>query len=178
MGHTAPRGGNCLTVSALVFTSEAEPRVLLHQHKRYPVMIQPGGHVEADEHPWSAVLRELGEETGVVPERLSALLALDFVAGPGRFPAPVALDVHEVEPGWTHTDLAFAFVIDSPGQLAPSQGESLELYWLTATEVGRRSQVPPRIAELVGRLAPLVAVWPRLPVAGIGIAARVLPTQG
>ncbi|MBA3022239.1 NUDIX domain-containing protein [Propionicimonas sp.] len=178
MGHTAPRGGSCLTVSALVFTAEDEPRVLLHQHKRYPVVIPPGGHVEADEHPWQAVLRELGEETGVIPEQLSALLALECVAGPGRFPAPVALDVHEVEPGWTHTDLAFAFVIDGAPQLAPREGESVELCWMTAAEVGRTSQVPPRIAELVGRLAPLVAVWPRLPAAEVGMVARAFPQFG
>ncbi len=178
MGHTAPRGGTCLTVSALVFTPEAEPRVLLHQHKRYPVVIPPGGHVEPAEHPWQAVLRELGEEAGVVPKQLSALLPLEFAAGPGRFPAPVALDVHEVEPGWTHTDLAFVFVIDGAPLLAPGEGESEELCWLTAAEVGRRPRVPPRIAELVGRLAPLVAVWPRLPAAEVGMAARALSQSG
>jgi 8-oxo-dGTP pyrophosphatase MutT (NUDIX family) len=172
MAHTADRGGYCLTASALVFTDDPAPKILLHQHKRYPLVLPPGGHVEADEHPWQAVLRELREEAGIVPEQLTALMAVEFSAGPGRFPAPVDLDVHDVEPGWAHTDVAFAFVIDGPPRLAPAPGESLDLRWLAAAEVGQCSEVPSRYVELAQQLAPCVATWPRIAATAVAIRAR------
>jgi 8-oxo-dGTP pyrophosphatase MutT (NUDIX family) len=174
MGHTTPIGGSCLTVSALVFTAEPNPRALLHRHKRYPITLQPGGHVEAGEHPWAAVLRELREETGIEPDQLQALTSLEITPGPGRFPAPVALDVHQVEPGWSHTDLIFAFVIKGLPQSAPAAGESLELSWFTAAEAAAHPDVPQRITELIERLAPCIATWPRIAAATVELDPRPL----
>jgi 8-oxo-dGTP pyrophosphatase MutT (NUDIX family) len=159
-------------VSGLVFALDPTPKLLLHQHKRYQLLLPPGGHVEADEHPWTALLRELREEAGIVPEQLAVLVPPDFVTGPGRFPAPVTLDVHEVEPGWTHTDLGFAFVIDPPPRLAPGPGESLELHWLAVAEVVKDAGVPERIVELAGLLESQLAAWTRLPVTAIGLTPR------
>ena len=121
MSHTGRGGEFCLTASALVFTADAT-RVLVHRHKRYPVVIPPGGHVDPGEHPWTAVLRELEEEAGIVAEQLHALSPVPFVPAAGRFPAPVGLDVHQVSAEATHTDLIFAFVIDGPPRGRPGEG--------------------------------------------------------
>jgi len=40
-------------------------KVLLHKHKRLGIWLQPGGHIELDEDPVQAVLREAKEETGL-----------------------------------------------------------------------------------------------------------------
>jgi 8-oxo-dGTP pyrophosphatase MutT (NUDIX family) len=162
-------------VSALVFTDEAAPLVLVHQHKRYPVVIQPGGHVDPGEHPWEAVLRELGEEAGIVPEQLQVLSAVEFTPGPGRFPAPVGLDVHEVSQGATHTDLIFAFVIDGPPRAQPQTGESSQLLWLSLPALAAHPSVPDRVAALAAALQPGLASWPRIPAVKVGTAIRQLP---
>ena len=43
-------------------------RVLLHWHPKVKAMLPPGGHIEADEDPVIAVLREIREETGLAAE--------------------------------------------------------------------------------------------------------------
>lgn len=175
MSHTASPGQFCLTVSALVFTDEATPLVLVHQHKRYPVVIQPGGHVDPGEHPWQAVVRELGEEAGIAPEQLQALSPVEFTPGPGQFPAPVGLDVHEVSQGATHTDLIFAFVIDGPPRTPPQAGESSQLLWLSLPALAAHPLVPDRVAALAVALQPGLTSWLRVPAMQVGTAIRQLP---
>ncbi|NMD23548.1 MAG: NUDIX domain-containing protein, partial [Actinobacteria bacterium] len=53
-----------VTASAIVVTDDRR-RVLLHLHKRMNMWLQPGGHIDAGELPWSAALREACEETGL-----------------------------------------------------------------------------------------------------------------
>src|SRR5262245_23512183 len=43
-------------------------RTLLHWHRKLGLWLPPGGHVDADEDPVQAVLREVLEETGIVGE--------------------------------------------------------------------------------------------------------------
>jgi ADP-ribose pyrophosphatase YjhB (NUDIX family) len=56
------------TASALVVH---ENKVLLVYHKKLGVWIWPGGHIEKNEHPDAALIRELKEETGLRVEIVS-----------------------------------------------------------------------------------------------------------
>ncbi|PLX21947.1 DNA mismatch repair protein MutT [Candidatus Parcubacteria bacterium] len=51
------------------FTSSAiiveQNKILLIFHKKLGVWLYPGGHIEEDEHPDEALLREVKEETGL-----------------------------------------------------------------------------------------------------------------
>lgn len=53
------------TVSAFIIF---ENRVLLHLHKKTNKILQVGGHIEKDESPSEAILREIREETGLSVE--------------------------------------------------------------------------------------------------------------
>ena len=53
-------------------------KVLLHYHKKVKALLPPGGHIEPDEDPVQAVLREIQEETGVSAEVIPGKLAYDF----------------------------------------------------------------------------------------------------
>jgi ADP-ribose pyrophosphatase YjhB (NUDIX family) len=55
------------TASALIIDEE---KVLLVYHKQLDVWLYPGGHIEADENPEEALLREVREETGLQIEIL------------------------------------------------------------------------------------------------------------
>ena len=55
------------TASALIIDNG---KVLLLHHKKLGVWLYPGGHVEADENPEEALLREVREETGMEIEIL------------------------------------------------------------------------------------------------------------
>ncbi len=51
-------------------------RTLLHWHKRLQQWMPPGGHIEPDEDPVQAVLREIREETELADEEF--LVALEY----------------------------------------------------------------------------------------------------
>jgi 8-oxo-dGTP pyrophosphatase MutT (NUDIX family) len=108
-----------VTASAIVVTDDRR-RVLLHLHKRMNMWLQPGGHIDAGELPWSAALREACEETGL-PAQL---------VGPAGEDGPQLLhvDVHGGPKGHTHLDLRY--LIESP-QVPPTppQGESQDVKW-------------------------------------------------
>lgn len=55
------------TASALIID---KGKVLLVYHKKLDVWLYPGGHIEADENPEEALLREVREETGLAIEIL------------------------------------------------------------------------------------------------------------
>jgi 8-oxo-dGTP pyrophosphatase MutT (NUDIX family) len=56
------------TASAFVLTPER--RILLIEHRKLGVWLYPGGHIESQETPDAAVVREVREETGVAIEIL------------------------------------------------------------------------------------------------------------
>ena len=69
-------------------------RTALHWHPRLDRWLPPGGHIEANEDPLQAVLREVREETG---------LDVEVVAGapfaytlPPQLPAPAAMAVYDI----------------------------------------------------------------------------------
>lgn len=57
------------TASALVINKEK--KVLLVNHRKLGVWLYPGGHIEANETPDEAVLREVKEETGLDVELIN-----------------------------------------------------------------------------------------------------------
>jgi 8-oxo-dGTP diphosphatase len=60
------------TASAIVF--DYQNRVLVVHHNKIGQWLYPGGHIDPDEDPAQAALREVREETGVSAEVVSGLL--------------------------------------------------------------------------------------------------------
>ena len=74
-----------------------EGRTALHWH-RLNTWLPPGGHVEADEDPIEAVLREVLEETGVRAEVLNAEARFPHEAPP-QLPPPATIGVYDLPDG-------------------------------------------------------------------------------
>lgn len=97
------------------FVLGADRRVLLVHHRKLGVWLYPGGHIEADETPDAAVLREIFEETGVRARILGTLDASleDHAAGVYALHMPYKvmceLIPHPTEPH-CHIDLIYACV--------------------------------------------------------------------
>jgi 8-oxo-dGTP pyrophosphatase MutT (NUDIX family) len=95
--------------------------VVLLEHRRLGIWLQPGGHIDPDETPWDAALRESREETG---------LEVSF-AGPfdeTGVPELIHVDVHEGGRGHTHLDLRY--LVDGGGaEPDPPEGESQRIDW-------------------------------------------------
>lgn len=70
-------------------------RTALHRHARLGLWLPPGGHIEADEDPVQAVLREVLEECGLAVEVVPT--GLRFLAEPpGQLVAPVKIGVYDI----------------------------------------------------------------------------------
>ncbi len=97
--------------------------VVLLEHKRLGIWLQPGGHIDPDETPWDAALRESREETG---------LEVSFV-GPlddAGVPELIHVDVHEGGRGHTHLDLRY-LIDGGDADPDPPEGESQQIDWFT-----------------------------------------------
>jgi 8-oxo-dGTP pyrophosphatase MutT (NUDIX family) len=93
---------------------------VLHLHRRLGRWLQPGGHIDPGESPWSTALRESEEETGLLVEH------------PPGGPDLLHVDVH---PALDHTHLDLRFLLIGPDQDPhPPAGESPEARWFSWEE--------------------------------------------
>ncbi len=98
-------------------------RTLLHWHKRLQQWMPPGGHVEPDEDPVQAVLREIREETGATAEVIPAVPTLPFPY-PGQLQPPYAILLEDsAEPGEPHQHIDLIYFCSlADGAPDPSLG--------------------------------------------------------
>jgi len=89
--------------------------VLLLEHKRLGIWVQPGGHLDPGEDLAAGASREAVEETGLP------------VAHPPAGPWMVHVDVHDGGRGHTHLDLRWA--LGASGDPKPPPGESQRIGW-------------------------------------------------
>jgi 8-oxo-dGTP pyrophosphatase MutT (NUDIX family) len=97
--------------------------VVLLEHKRLGIWLQPGGHLDPGETPWDAALRESREETG---------LEVSFAGPPDADGVPELLhvDVHEGGRGHVHLDLRY-LIHGGDADPDPPEGESQQIAWFT-----------------------------------------------
>jgi 8-oxo-dGTP pyrophosphatase MutT (NUDIX family) len=118
--------------------------VVLLEHKRLGIWLQPGGHIDPGETPWGAALRESREETG---------LAVSF-AGPvdqAGIPELIHVDVHEGGRGHTHLDLRY-LIDGGDADPDPPEGESQQIAWFAWSTAIERAD--PGLSGLLRSLTP------------------------
>ena len=69
-------------------------RTLLLWHKRLGMWVPPGGHIEPDEDPVTAVLREIREETGLEAEVIPTVGEMD-ISYPQQIQPPYTILVED-----------------------------------------------------------------------------------
>jgi 8-oxo-dGTP pyrophosphatase MutT (NUDIX family) len=84
-------------------------RVLLHLHRRLERWLPPGGHIEPNELPDSAAVREVLEETGVAVELVGPSENMATGLGqPVQLTRPIGVQLAEIGPdGHQHIDLVY-----------------------------------------------------------------------
>ena len=107
--------------TASCFIVDERGRLLLHHHRRLDRWLQMGGHVEQDEVPHVAALREGAEESGLADLTLGDIFDLDIHAIPaGRG-----------EPDHHHFDIRYVARTATPESVQRDASESNELAWVS-----------------------------------------------
>lgn len=120
------------TVTCLIL-HPSEPRVLLIHHKILDTWLPVGGHIELDEDPDQALLREVQEESGLDVEILSARRA-DVYPDTKMLYRPEHVDIHAFNSGHRHVNFGYyARALSADVQLAAA--EHHDIRWYTIEEV-------------------------------------------
>lgn len=106
--------------------TEHHIRVLLHHHKRWPLWLCPGGHIDGGELASEAAVRETLEEAGVVAKH------------PLKGPTVVDVDIHNIPDGHVHYDVRYLMTADDD-TLCPQAGESDRIEWVSVAEAMHRA---------------------------------------
>jgi ADP-ribose pyrophosphatase YjhB (NUDIX family) len=119
--------------------------VLLRMHDKYHIRLPPGGHIELDEEPEQAAVREVKEEVGL-DVKLIGQSGHVFQDGEKELMAPRFMNRHKIND--THDHISFVFFATSATREV-TQGEteiSDEIKWFTKEELeDPKYEVKPRI---------------------------------
>lgn len=133
--------------------------VLLRFHEKYGIWLPPGGHVELDEDPEEAAIREAKEETGL-DVTLVGRRAPEYPDGDREVLPPRSVNRHRINE--THEHIVFKyFGTSATRELAPGALEkSAEMRWFTREELnnpehGIRERVRRYALAALDELAPL-----------------------
>jgi 8-oxo-dGTP diphosphatase len=133
-----PRMRRHFTVTGFVVDGE---RTLLHWHRKLRMWLPPGGHVDADEDPVQAVLREVREETGITAEVVPHLQPLPF-SNVTQIPVPLAIICADVDDGpHQHIDMSYALrPVDGVPPRPPDRDHGF--IWVTRDQLRRDEALP------------------------------------
>ncbi len=112
-----------------------ENRILLHAHKKLKILLAVGGHIDRDETPAEAALREIAEETGLSvelynpkgEERVYPDGSRDINTGSN-------CNLHRINE--FHEHMSFEYYARAlTTELNPEEGESTDFVWLSKEEL-------------------------------------------
>jgi 8-oxo-dGTP pyrophosphatase MutT (NUDIX family) len=115
-----------------------ENTVLYRFHDKVQRWLVPGGHIELDEDPEVAAVREIQEEVGLEVElyKGNAFMDLDTVEGYKELVPPIAMNRHPL--GNDHYHISLVFFATSPTNIVvepDNEEKSGGILWLTKEEI-------------------------------------------
>lgn len=116
--------------------------VLLRKHDKYDKWLAVGGHIELDEDPIQAAIRECKEETGLDVTLLGTPAPTGTEKGFTELLAPRFLNIHNINETHEHVSLIYFATSDSD-EINPTHDGDLseECVWLTANEVKEHDEL-------------------------------------
>lgn len=118
-----------------------ENKVLLRMHEKYHKWLAVGGHIELDEDPIQAALREVKEEVGLHVRLWEGNRRYSSGDEPhGHLAPPVALNRHHVSPTHEHISLAY-FAESDTDRVVPEHPDD-QWKWFTKEELQTADLLP------------------------------------
>mgnify|MGYP006269739229 FL=1 len=122
------------TVSAYIIYDN---KVLLHRHKKLDILLPPGGHIERDELPVEAILREIKEEAGVEVELCNSNKEYDFLDST-ELNRGEHLNLHNINEFHQHMDFVF-YAKAKSSQLNPE--EDTKMNWYSREDIEKSNNI-------------------------------------
>lgn len=119
-------------------------KVLLRKHDKYKILLSVGGHIELNEDPNQAALREVKEEVGLTI-KLDERLKPGFKENGTELIPPYFLGRHKVEKNHEHIVLVY-FATSRTNKITQNVKEkSEECRWFTKKEILENKEILPNI---------------------------------
>lgn len=129
-----------ITVSIIIVYKE---KTLLHLHKKMDKWLPVGGHIEKDELPEIAALREVKEESGLEVILNDSGKQIDMVDAK-QLIRPAHILLEDIKEGHQHIDNVYYAKANS-FDVKPEDGEATDLKWFTADEINELANVPKNV---------------------------------
>ena len=116
-------------VSVFVYDKNKKKFLLVH-HKKMGTWVQPGGHIEINESPEEAAIREVYEETGLKIKILGERKPrnCDYIL-------PLAIQKNDINDRHIHMDFVYVAYVDGKNELVLNDKESTGIQWFTLDEI-------------------------------------------
>ncbi|HYF92789.1 MAG TPA: NUDIX hydrolase [Symbiobacteriaceae bacterium] len=112
-------------------------KVLLLWHRKLSMWLPPGGHIDPNELPDEAAVREVKEETGLDVVLLSQP-SMPQMPGPLQLARPEGIQLEDISPGHQHIDLIyFARPQDSAAVRPVANAEVDRVGWYARGDLDR-----------------------------------------
>lgn len=125
---------NQFTATGLVFNESGQ--ILMIKHKKQGKWLPPGGHVDENELPCKAVVREVLEETGVAVQVLSSVPELELTGGVAKeLPLPLRIMHVDVDGTGLHNYIDLIYLCRAINtNTTPQETEVDDIGWFSPEE--------------------------------------------
>lgn len=131
----------CIVAGCIIIK---DGKTLMLKHKKIGAWLPPGGHVEPEEFPYEAAIRETKEETGIDVELIGEDAVNHRDADAYTLPNPFAI-VYERVPYKTqpmHIHFDMVYVGKAVGGSMANNEESTDMQWFGIEDVKKLDTLP------------------------------------
>ncbi|MDP2630658.1 MAG: NUDIX domain-containing protein [Candidatus Uhrbacteria bacterium] len=121
-------------------------KVLLHMHKKLGFWIPVGGHIDRDEIPEDAAVREIKEESGLDVALYNPDERIDMNDA-RQLMRPMHILLEDINQFHQHIDFIY-YALSDTDVLSPQDGETTNLKWFARDEIKALKDVPGNVKAL------------------------------
>ena len=115
-------------------------KVLLHMHKKLRIWLPVGGHIDRDELPEEAAVREVEEESGLKVEFFNPDQQINFEDAK-QLMRPMHIILEDINQFHQHIDFIY-YAKANTFELNPAEDEVKNMRWLTEDEIKTLDKIP------------------------------------
>ena len=125
---------NHFTATGIVFNSKKQ--ILMIHHYKLQVWLPPGGHIEENEIPDDAVLREIYEETGIKAKILPNKHDFESDKDCKGLKRPFTVLLENIEGDWSHNHIDMVYICTASNEdFTMQKSEASDIGWFSIEQI-------------------------------------------